>query len=198
MIHDHGFRAVRLMVPPPGPTSPPLPTATVRRIVDQDRDRYRALRLRALRSDPMAFGSTWSRESAYSESLWTERTHQAATSSDVATWLAEIPRGDLVGMTGVFWETSSYVVWGMWVDPRYRGTGIGGRLLDEALRWTALARPKAVVRLSVNPTQEAAVRLYLKRGFRRTGTVEPLAHAPGTIIEEMARPPDSGRTPVLP
>ncbi len=186
------------MVPCPGPTPAPLPTATVRRIVDQDRDRYRTLRLQALRSDPLAFGSTWSRESTYSELLWTERTHHAATSTEAATWLAEIPGGDLVGMAGVFWEKSSYVVWGMWVDPRHRGTGIGGRLLDEVLRWTELARPGAVVRLSVNPTQEAAVRLYLDRGFRRTGKVESLAHTPGAVAEEMARRPGSARTPVPP
>ncbi len=186
------------MVPRPGPPPPPLPLGTVRRIVDEDWERYRALRLRALRSDPLAFGSTWARESAFSESLWRERTHRAATSSEVASWLAESAGGDLVGTAGVFWEEPSYVVWGMWVDPGYRRGGSGGRLLDELLDWTSRAHPMAEVRLSVNPTQTAAVRLYLDRGFRRTGKVEPLAHTPGAVAEEMARRPGSARTPASP
>jgi len=167
---------------------------TIRRITDSDRDGYRALRLQALKIDPMAFGSTWSRESEYDEALWTERTHQAATSFEVSSWLAESHDGELVGMAGVFWEKGSFVVWGMWVDPRSRGTGIGGRLLDELLRWTATAHPEAAVRLSVNPTQSAAVNLYLARGFRPTGGVEPLGHTPGAVVEDMARPPGGSRT----
>ena len=183
------------MVPRSGPPPPSLPVVTVRRIVDADWDRYRTLRLRALRSDPLAFGSTWARESTFTESLWRERTHRAASSSEAASWLAENAGGDLVGTAGVFWEEPSYVVWGMWVDPDYRGTGVGGRLLDEVLRWTSLDHPTAEVRLSVNPTQVAAVRLYLDRGFRRTGKVEPLAHTPGAVAEEMSRRPASARTP---
>lgn len=186
------------MVPTPGPPPPSPPVGTVRRIVDGDWERCRALRLRALRSDPLAFGSTWARESTFSESLWRERTHRAATSSEVASWLAESAGGDLVGAAGVLWKGSSWVVVGMWVDPGYRRGGIGGRLLDELLDWTSLAHPMAGVRLSVNPTQVAAVRLYLGRGFRRTGKVEPLAHTPGAVVEEMARRPGSARSPVPP
>ena len=114
--------------------------------------------------------------------------------SEVSSWLAESPDGELVGMAGVFWENGSFVVWGMWVDPRWRGTGIGGRLFDELPRWTAVPHPDAVVRLSVNPTQSAAVHLYLSRGFRHTGKVEPLGHVPGAITEEMVRPPGVSRT----
>ncbi|MGA8663916.1 MAG: GNAT family N-acetyltransferase [Thermoplasmata archaeon] len=170
------------------------PEVTIRRISDRDRDGYRALRLRALKADPLAFGSTWSRESAYEEVRWTEWTHRGATSSEAATWLAESAESELVGMAGIFWEKGSFAVWGMWVDPRRRGTGIGTRLLQEVLRWAATARPEASVRLSVNPTQSAAVRLYRTCGFRSTGKSDPLGHTPGAFVEEMVRPSQGSRT----
>ena len=122
------------------------------------------------------------------------RTHRGATSSEAATWLAESAESELVGMAGIFWEKGSFAVWGMWVDPRRRGTGIGTRLLQEVLRWAATARPEASVRLSVNPTQSAAVRLYRTCGFRSTGKSDPLGHTPGAFVEEMVRPSQGSRT----
>jgi ribosomal protein S18 acetylase RimI-like enzyme len=172
------------MSPARRPTASSRPGVTIRRIVDRYRDGYRALRLRALNTDPMAFGSTWLRESQYDEALWTKRTHEAATSSEEASWLAETLDGELVGMAGVFWGKKAFEVWGVCVDPRYRGTGIGGRLLDELLRWTAMVHPEVTVRLSVNPTQTAAVNLYRARGFRPTGQEEPLGHTPGAVVAE--------------
>jgi ribosomal protein S18 acetylase RimI-like enzyme len=54
----------------------------------------------------------------------------------------------------------------MWVDPGWRGAGLGSRLLrhleDEAL---ALGLP--VVRLDTNATLEEAIALYERAGYRR-------------------------------
>lgn len=52
------------------------------------------------------------------------------------------------------------------IDPRYRALGYGERLLDEML---ALAREAEVseIFLEVRPSNEAAIKLYRKKGFHQ-------------------------------
>jgi ribosomal protein S18 acetylase RimI-like enzyme len=80
-------------------------------------------------------------------------------------------------------------LFGMWVDPEFRGRGIGRGLLDEALRWIQRSHRGRAVLLDVNPRQVAAVHLYESRGFRRTGNSSPLGHTPGERVVEMALTP---------
>ena len=165
------------------------PPVRIRRIRDRDLPRFRALRLRSLAHDPMAFGSTHARELAFPADVWTQRVHRAAVASDQSIWLAETPNRQLAGMVGMFPHEGSLHVFGMWVDPRFRGHGVGGRLLDRLLRWAGEARPRATLRLSVNPAQTAAVQLYRARGFAETGVTEPLPHTPTVRMVELARVP---------
>ena len=76
----------------------------VRRILASDWDRFRTVRLRALGSDPRAFGSTLERELAYPPNRWQEWATAAAEGFDSATFLAEAPgraaRGDGRGVHG--------------------------------------------------------------------------------------------------
>jgi len=78
----------------------------------------------------------------------------------------------------------------MWVDPRWRGKGIGGELLDAGLAWAASALPGRPVYLEVNPTQTVAIHLYESRGFRPTGVTRPLGHGPRGTVTEMVRSPE--------
>jgi ribosomal protein S18 acetylase RimI-like enzyme len=165
------------------PRGPPL--ATIRRVLDSDLAACRALRLAALSTDPLAFGSTLERERNFDESTWVDRVHRGATSPNESTWVAEGPDGRLVGMIGVFPKEEKFHVVAMWVAPDHRGRGVGGQLLDGLLRWIVTSDPRATVLLSVNPSQLPAVRLYLSRGFRPTGIVEPLGHTPGVVLHEM-------------
>ncbi len=160
-------------------------SATIRRLAESDLCAYRTLRLSALSTDPLAFGSTRALESSYDDARWTERVSRAAGSASESVWVAEGKGGRLVGMIGAFTKEEAFHVFGMWVDPGHRRSGIGGRLLDGLLQWTVTANPQAAVLLSVNPSQVAAVRLYLTYGFRPTGVVEPLGHTPGAIVHQM-------------
>jgi len=160
---------------------------TIRRVRATDGAAFRELRLRSLAADPAAFGSTLAREATYEDSGWLDRVRSAATSTADAIWVAELERGPWVGMIGAFTKEGHVHVYGMWVAPEQRGSGIGGRLLDTLLTWAAVVQPSRDVFLSVNPTQEAAAALYRSRGFRATGAVEPLPHTPGAVVHEMRR-----------
>jgi ribosomal protein S18 acetylase RimI-like enzyme len=164
----------------------------VRSVRQAEWEAYRAVRLRALRTDPLAFGSTLEREEAFPPELWKGRITRGTESLSSATWVAVDPRGRFVGMTGVADLEGTFHLFAMWVDPGRRGEGIGGQLLDAALTWISESHRGRTVQLDVNPGQVAAVHLYESRGFRRTGKSSPLAHTAGEQVIEMtwtARPP---------
>lgn len=149
------------------------PPVTLRRIRTEDWRELRELRLRALTSDPLAFSSTADDERSFSEARWQERATQGAASSDTCTWVAVSATGRLVGMLVGADVDGKPNLFGMWVDPTLRGQGIGGALLDLAIVWARAVHPRADVRLEVNPSQVAAVRLYTSRGFEFTGAKRP-------------------------
>ena len=54
----------------------------------------------------------------------------------------------------------------MWVDPAYRGLGLGRRMLT-ALEELARSRGRDVVRLDTNTTLAEAIAMYERAGYRR-------------------------------
>jgi ribosomal protein S18 acetylase RimI-like enzyme len=154
------------------------------------------LRLRSLRSDPAAFGSTLAEELAFDAGRWKERAERAATALTVAQWVAEGGSGRLIGTTVIVEVEKVVHIFAMWVDPEFRGQGIGGSLLDAALEWGRSAFPGKSVVLEVNPQQTAAVRLYESRGFQATATYRPLGHTTGQQVREMILPPGNDPLPV--
>jgi ribosomal protein S18 acetylase RimI-like enzyme len=163
----------------------------VRRIRTEEWEAYRALRLKALISDRITFGSSSGRESQYSEAEWRERTEKGARSTSSSLSVAEVPHRGLVGMAvGALVEERLWI-FGMWVEPGWRGRGTGGALLDSAMVWLHQQRPGQPIFLDVNPRLTAAVRLYESRGFRATGRSKKLDHSPGEIAVEMSTPAET-------
>lgn len=157
----------------------------VRRVRPEDWAAVRDLRLAALRTDPMAFGSTLEREQAYPAERWQERARSSSSGDQQATFVATAPDGQLVGMATILRQPAGAGLFGMWVHPSRRGTGLGGRLLDTALRWLREIEPTATVTLEVNRQQGAAVGLYRSRGFEFSGHEQPLGHDPPAVAHEM-------------
>lgn len=165
------------------------PTAPyrIRRVTPAEWPAVRELRLRALKCDPAAFGSTLAREEAFTDDLWQERTTRTATSETSSQWVAVDPSERLVG-TAVVAEAEGRVnVFSMWVEPGLRNQGVGGRLLDAGLAWAGKRFAGREIHLEVNPRQVSAVRLYASRGFRFVGQPRPLDHTPGEHVQRMIR-----------
>ena len=159
----------------------------IRRVVTTEWKSFRGLRLRALRADPLAFGSSFRRENAYPPHKWREWAENGARGGESATFVAEEPAGRLVGMAGAFTARDAYHVWGMWVSPELRHRGLGRQLLDRVLAWAESTNPSRGVYLDVNPDQLTAVRLYESRGFRATGKTSSLGHHAPAVVQEMRR-----------
>jgi ribosomal protein S18 acetylase RimI-like enzyme len=163
------------------------------RLGPEDWVAYRELRLRALREDPAAFGSTFAEERAFPPERWRERLAGRGPFSPAVTWAARAPDGNLLGLLVAAKLTGRFQLFAMWVAPEARRRSVAGRLLDTALAWVEEQAPGSPVYLEVNPLQSAAVRLYLSRGFQATGTRRPLEHTPEQRVEELVRSADARR-----
>lgn len=161
------------------------PPITIRRSTSSEWSALRTLRLKALASDPLAFGSTLADEAGFDEHEWRMRAKDGAESTTTSQWVAEDPLGDLVGSMTVARVDGRIYIFAMWVEPSHRGRGVGALLLDRGLEWAHSVYPRESIHLDVNPRQKAAVRLYESRGFRRSQPDRPLGHTPGEVRYEM-------------
>ena len=129
---------------------------------------WRAVRLRALREDPDAFGATAGVETAYDEALWRSRLNGTGGPAVLAR-----AGEDVVGM-GAGWTSGPgrLTVVSMWTDPGWRGRGVGGLVLGHVLRWAGDRGLQ--VELWVADDNPAARRGYERHGFRADGRTAPL------------------------
>lgn len=160
---------------------------SVRRILADEGSRYRGIRLRALADSPTAFGSTLERESGLTGEEWTRRATRSAAGDDSAFFVAENTGGDWVGMAGGFREDDppdTVHLVSMWVDPDYRGSGLGMRLVDAVLAWARAGGSRAV-ELWVTRGNDPAAALYRRAGFVTTADYQPLPSDPCREEERM-------------
>jgi GNAT superfamily N-acetyltransferase len=75
---------------------------------------------------------------------------------------------------------------GMFVEPVERGRGLGAALVAAVVAW-ARARGATSLYLWVTATNDSAIALYDKCGFRRTGNQRPVAHSPSLAEIRMVR-----------
>ena len=129
---------------------------------------YRDIRLEALRSEPVAFGSSYEEEAAREKGVWEDRIRNiffALRNDD--------PIG-LIGYTCREREKQKHIaeIFSLFVRMDYRRTGIGEKLLKQAL--SSIRENEAITKVSlcVNSPQICAVNLYKKYGFEVVGKLK--------------------------
>jgi ribosomal protein S18 acetylase RimI-like enzyme len=150
------------------------------RVGEDDWEAVRDVRLAALRDSPDSFGSTWGREERFAQAHWRMRLR------GTPTWLAVDQAGTAWGIVSLIQEPGSPVddrhVVSLWVAPAARRRGVAWALLDAA-RDEACADGARTVSLWVLEGNTAAVDLYVRAGFRRTGVRQQLPRD-ARLVEE--------------
>jgi ribosomal protein S18 acetylase RimI-like enzyme len=128
------------------------------------------LRLRALKTDPDAFGRTLDEERAQPDTAWQEWAAEGWGLGAQATFVAV--DGDRWLGIGVCVipraETRTATVFAMWVDPSARRRGVGQQLLRALTEW-ASSREAEELLLEVIEGNTGALSLYEGAGFNASG-----------------------------
>ncbi|WP_342739205.1 GNAT family N-acetyltransferase [Bradyrhizobium sp. B117] len=153
----------------------------IRLLTPTDAALYRTIRLEALAAHPEAFASAFEREQDKPLAWFEER----LTTSDVfGAFIAE----ELVGVAG-FWRQEGAktehkaVLWGMYVRPHARKSGVARRLVD-ALAAHAAERVEQL-QLAVVSENAAAIRLYTAAGFVEYGREVDALKVDGRYFDEI-------------
>jgi ribosomal protein S18 acetylase RimI-like enzyme len=91
-------------------------------------------------------------------------------------WVAEL-EGAIVGTVAAVPHCTELYIRSLAVSPRAQGRGIGARLLDAIEVFAAECGYRRLV-LNTTPFLMAALQLYQRRGFRRTGELPDLFGTP--------------------
>jgi RimJ/RimL family protein N-acetyltransferase len=138
----------------------------VRRLGTLDAASYRELRLEGLKNNPEAFGASWEDESVRPDPWWTERLEANAV---FGGWIDGSP---LLGVAGFRMHAAAKlrhkgILWGMYVRPAARGTGLAAALVQRVIEH---AEPLVEeIRLTVVASNAVGHRLYSRAGFEQYG-----------------------------
>ena len=152
----------------------PKGNVTIRLAVAADAARLRALRLEALVDAPVAFAADYERSAAEPVERWVQRINEYAQGNQSVIYVAEGGEG-LVGMTGLgrgHWRKTEHggVIWGVYVQPAWRGLHIAEALIEACIAW-GQALGMTVVKLGVVSQQRRRAALlpalWLHRLWRR-------------------------------
>jgi len=173
-----------------------LPSVEIVTLPAEAWEEYKVLRLRALKTEPQAFGSSLAEMERSMGEEW-QRRLQGVIDGKRHLLFARLC-GKLVGMVGAFQEkedrrSCTAYIHGMYVDSDARSRGIGRMLLArllENLAESGITRAK----LDVSTDQLAAKQLCLSLGFVVTGSkVQTLGDGKQHVELEMELPVNSGR-----
>lgn len=140
--------------------------ARVRPLAVSDLDDFLRVRRASLLTDPHAFEATPESDEALDAEHVRSRLEESST--ERADVILGAFASDLVGIVGLAPHRTvpeALWLWGFYVAPDRRGTGVGRSLLDEAVRIAAAVRAFRNIMLRVSPRAEAAFALYERAGF---------------------------------
>ncbi len=141
----------------------------IRTLLPADAASFREIRLEALRDCPAAFGASYETEREWPIEAFARRIPGGPPDAVFGAW----EDGDVAMLAGIagfrvcsgLKERHKGMVWGMFVRPVARGSGMGRALLGAVIEHAATVAGVEIVQLSVVTAQAAARALYDRMGF---------------------------------
>ncbi len=160
-----------------------LSNITIRPLVKSDLALYKALRLSALQLSPLAFGSNFAEENAYSDAVWLQRMEQVGSNIVFGAFDGD----QLVGTAGLFAhprlsERHRGTLWGVYVAPEARGLNLGEQLVQAVIDHAA--KRFLVLDARVVATNNYAGDVYRKLGFVTYGVEKKSLYVQGQFLDQ--------------
>jgi RimJ/RimL family protein N-acetyltransferase len=159
------------------------PKAEIVQLTSDNWQLLKDMRLKALQTDPLAFGRTYEEESQLSDEDWKDK----LTDPD-SEWFFSKKDGKYIAMAGVIFAKRKIIqhraeINGVFVEPAYRRQGIGEDLVRCILAKLKANSKTAKVELNVRAPQESAIKMYEKLGFRTIGVHKKNAKIDGIYYD---------------
>jgi ribosomal protein S18 acetylase RimI-like enzyme len=165
--------------------------AAVRALGPDDAESYVELRTQALLQDPLSFTAGPGDDVASSVDF----VRLALADSNQATFGAFVDGAararapELAGIVAINRErhrkrAHRAVIWGLYVTPAHRGSGLGRALMTAALAHARSVEGVEYVDLGVGDWNRAAMRLYQDHGFTMWGTEADSLRVGDTVVAE--------------
>ncbi len=134
------------------------------------------LMLKALAEDPYAFSATYNEYNTNSDSWWNSYLNPFLTNFFQSMTIAK-EDDKVVGMVGVMYDHKirkkhiAAIVW-FYIDKKARGLGLGKKLINTLLEEIVQNPEIKKLSLMVNQPQKKAIKIYIKLGFKKNGTLK--------------------------
>jgi ribosomal protein S18 acetylase RimI-like enzyme len=153
---------------------------------DSDWIHLKRIRLRALTDSPDSFASNLADEASRPDDAWRAWAARTESSTSFLAMDGEEPCGMVAVLRSD--EISGHAdLISMWVDPAYRGRGVGRSLVAFVVEW-CINHDVSELHLWVTESNSAALDLYRASGFAPTGNRQPLPSNPCLTEIEMSLP----------
>lgn len=149
----------------------------IQRLSIKDAKQFQEIKLQGLRTDPEAFVATW-------EELQNQSSEQIKNRLQTEYILGAFSKQKLIGTLHLIQQEKQKfshigILGGMYIDPLYRGLGIGKMLLVEMLTYIKSLNKYYSLQLKVITSNSTAIKLYESFGFIRWATEENALHYNG-------------------
>lgn len=150
---------------------------------------FRELRLLSLQDSPIAFLALYDDEKLLPEEKWRTRI-EGSLKGEVGEMIVARADGKLIGLVGVQYLQPAKLrhvahIWGTYVDPKYRGQGIGRKLMEKIIEMAKAHQGIKKIKIEVIPEQISAYELYKKLGFEMIGVSHNEVCSEGNYYDEI-------------
>ena len=158
----------------------------VRVLTPDDAIPFSKLRRERLEQAPRAFAESLAEHDALPLAKIAERLARSNHNFVVGAFT---PKAELVGMAGFarnprLKSHHKGVIWGVYVRPQWRGTGVGRTVLSELLKQARTLAGLEQIQLTVSTSQTAAKKLYESLGFEVFGHERHALKVDGEYVDE--------------
>lgn len=158
----------------------------IRLLTPEDAVPFAKLRRERLEQAPRAFAESLAEHDALPLKKIAER---LGRSNDDFVVGAFTPHAELVGMAGFgrsprLKSRHKGTIWGVYVRPHWRGSGVGRMVLTHLLKQARSITGLEQIQLTVSTSQTAAKRLYESLGFQAFGHERHALKVEGEYVDE--------------